>query len=285
MTPLLQAIGSAALVVSLMLAIGLELDPSQLSALATRRAMLVWTTIVNVLVIPALAWAAVLVLALPSEVVIGVLLCAAAPGGPTSALYSNTARADLPLAAAMTILLPAIGVVTTPLLLSVALELPEGASMPVAPMIGTLIVLQLVPLALGMSVRRWRPRLAKRLAPFASGLANAILAALVIGLGILQGELMLGISGPTWAVLIGVTVAALGLGYVCAHNPRPGPNQTGKHSGRAGALVAGCRNVSVAIMLASTFFSTPVVEATVLAFGLVTFLLPLGLALWWRARG
>ncbi|PRQ00002.1 Sodium Bile acid symporter family protein [Enhygromyxa salina] len=274
---LLQAVGSAGLVVSLMFAIGLELRPTQIAELRTRPAMLTWTVVVNVLVIPGLAWALVRGLALPAEIAVGVLLCAAAPGGPTSALYSNTARADLPLAASMTILLPALGVVATPLCLSIAVELPRGASVPVAPMVGTLMVLQLVPLALGMLIRRRDATIAARLSPYASAVANAILGLLVITLLVIEGELFLTISAATWAAILTTTLAALALGYLAA-------GAGGVPSARAGALVASCRNVAVALMLASTFFRDPVVNATVLAFGFVAFVIPLGIALWWRLR-
>lgn len=282
----LQTVGSAALVVSLMFAIGLKLQRTQLTELITRRAMLAWSVLVNILLIPALAWAAAGALGLPAPVRIGVMLCAAAPGGPTSALYSTTARADLAQAAGMTILLPAIGVLSTPLILSFAVDLPAGARVPVAPMIATLITFQIIPLAAGMAIRRRQPKLADKLAPYASAVANAILGVLVVGLSVTKGKLMLGISGPTWAVLVGVTLLALGLGYLSGRSSgrdvklrEPGRR---RDSGRAGALVAACRNVSVAIMLASTFFTDAVVDVTVLTFGFVTFSLPLGLALCWR---
>lgn len=194
----------------------------------------------------------------------------------TSALYSNTARADLPFAAAMTILLPAIGVVTTPLILSLAVELPAGAEVPLLPMIGSLIAMQVVPLSFGMFVRRRWPQLAARLVPWAAGLANAVLAGLVVMLTALEGDLMLEISGPTWLALLGLTGLALVLGGAADH-ARPA-------SARAGALVAACRNVSVAIMLASVYFADPVTDATVLTFGFVTFMIPLGLASFWRSR-
>lgn len=272
----LQTIGSIALVVSLMLATGLRIEVHELAELRQRPGSLAWAMVLNVLLLPALAWMCAQLLELDPRVAIGVMLCAAAPGGPTSALYSNTARADLPFAAAMTILLPAIGVVTTPLILSLAVELPAGAEVPLLPMIGSLIAMQVVPLSLGMFVRRRWPRLAARLVPWAAGLANAVLAGLVVMLTALKGDLMLEISGPTWLALLGLTVLALLLGGA-ADRSRPA-------SARAGALVAACRNVSVAIMLASVYFADPVTDATVLTFGFVTFTIPLALASFWRSR-
>jgi predicted Na+-dependent transporter len=158
-----------------------------------------------------------------------------------------------------------IGVVATPLILSLAVELPDGASIPVLPMVGTLIVLQIAPLLAGMLVRRRNSALADRFAPVATMVANVTLALIVVLLLVLKGELLLGISPATYLALFGLIGAA--------------------SRSRAGALVAGCRNISVSIMLASTFFIDPVVDATVLAFGLLAVLIPLGLASWWRRSG
>jgi BASS family bile acid:Na+ symporter len=273
---ILQTAGSALLVVSSMLATGLRLRPHELSDLRHRPKEIAWSVLVNVVLLPTLAWLAAWGLALPVEVALGVLLCAAAPGGPTGALYSNTARADLPFAAGMTILLPAIGVVATPLILSIAVDLPDGASMPVGPMVGTLISLQLAPLAIGMLVRRRNAALADRLAPAATMLANVTLALIVVMLLVLKGQLLLGISSATYAALFGLIGIAMLLGYL---------GERERASARAGALVAGCRNISVSIMLASTFFIDPVVDATVLAFGFLAVVVPLGLASWWRRSG
>jgi BASS family bile acid:Na+ symporter len=278
MTPvgILQTVLSALLVVSSMLATGLRLRSNELSELRHRPEEISWSVFVNVVLLPALAWLAAWGLALPTEVALGVLLCAAAPGGPTGALYSNTARADLALAAGMTILLPMIGVVATPLILSLAVELPDGASIPVLPMVGTLIVLQIAPLLAGMLVRRRDATLADRFAPVATMVANVTLALIVVLLLVLKGELLLGISPATYLALFGLIGAAMLLGYLGGREPS---------RSRAGALVAGCRNISVSIMLASTFFIDPVVDATVLAFGLLAVLIPLGLASWWRRSG
>jgi predicted Na+-dependent transporter len=135
----------------------------------------------------------------------------------------------------------------------------------------------MAPLAAGMFVRRRNAVLADRLAPAATRLANATLGLLVVMLLVLKGELLLGISGATYVALFGLIGAALLLGYL---GERRDPA-----SARAGALVAGCRNISVSIMLASTFFVDPVIDATVLAFGFLAVVMPLALASWWRRSG
>jgi|GEM_PF-1432886 len=274
MAALVQILGSAALVVSLMFAAGLQLRGAELLALRTRPRVLVLALLVNVLAIPGVTWALVAGLGVPVEVSLGLLLCAAAPGGPAAVLYANTAKADLPLTVGLTVVLPVVGVVTTPLSLSLVPNLPADIAIPALPLILSLIGFQLIPLALGMLVCRLAPGLAARMAPPAKIVANVILALLVSVMFVLKGHVLLGISPSTWLAMIGAAGAALGLGYLAA--------LPGRDSARAGAIVGISRNVSVAIMLASTFFIDPVIDATVLSFGLIAFIAPLVLSLRWR---
>lgn len=276
MSGAIQLIGSALLVVSLMLAAGLQLRVADLLALRQRPRVLALALLVNIFVVPGLTWALLAALALPAEVVLGLLLCIAAPGGPAAVLYVNTAKADLPMTVSLTITLPILGVVTTPLTLSLIPNLPADLTMPVLPVIVSLFGFQLIPLALGMVVRARAPARADRLAPIAKTTANATLAALVVVMLFLEGHLVLDTPPQVWLAMIGSAVAALGLGYLAALPDRD--------SARAGAIVAISRNISVSLMLASTFFVDPVINATVLVFGLVAFASPLMLALLWRSR-
>jgi len=273
---LIQLIGSALLVVSLMFAAGLQLSVADLLALRERPRVLALAVLVNIVAIPGLTWALLTGLSLPAEVMLGLLLCATAPGGPAAVLYVTTARADLPMTVSLTIALPILGVVTTPLSLSLIPGLPAELSIPVAPVILSLFGFQLIPLALGMLVRARTPALAERLTPYAKTTANLTLGGLVIVMAVLEGHLVAETPARVWLAMLGSGAAALGLGYLAA--------LPGRDSARAGAIVAISRNISVSLMLASTFFADPLVNATVLVFGLVAFVGPLVLALIWRPR-
>ncbi|MFO7563438.1 MAG: bile acid:sodium symporter [Enhygromyxa sp.] len=275
MSGAVQLFGSALLVVSLMFAAGLQLRVADLLALRERPRVLGLAVLINIVAVPGITYALLAALALPAEVVLGLLLCIAAPGGPAAVLYVNTARADLPMTVGLTIVLPILGVFTTPLTLSLVPGLPDDLAMPVVPVLLSLIGFQLVPLALGMLLRARRPALAERLTPYAKTTANLTLAALVVVMTALEGQLILETPARVWLAMIGSGGAAIGLGYLAA--------LPGRGSARAGAIVAISRNISVSLMLASTFFVDPRVNATVLIFGLIAFVGPLGLALAWRS--
>lgn len=277
MSAWIQLIGSALLVVSLMLAAGLQLRVAELLALRERPRMLALALLVNLVVVPGVTWGLSAALSLPAELMLGLLLCAAAPGGPAAVLYVNTAKADLPMTVSLTIVLPILGVITTPLTLSLLPNLPADLAMPVLPIIVSLVGLQLIPLALGMLVRARAPQLAARLSPYAKTTANVTLASLVVTMLVLEGHLLAETPARVWLTLLGSGAAALAVGYFAALPDRA--------SARAGAIVAISRNISVSLMLASSFFTDPRITATVLMFGLVAFVSPLLLALVWRRSG
>lgn len=275
---LIQAVCSVLLVVTLMFATGLKLVWGDLVALRRRPRPMIWGLLVNVVIVPALAWALASSLGLPPLVALGIVLCAAAPGGPAAIVYVTMAGADLALAVGMTIILPAIAVVSTPLTLSLLADL-EGSA-PVLPMLGALIGMQLTPLVLGMLLRRHREALAQRLARPFTTLANVVLAGVVILLLVTKGETMASSSLITWMSIVGLTVVALILGY-----GRPGGDRA---ASRSNSLVGASRNSSVALMLSSTFFVDPVVDATVLGYSLTAMVVPILVAMVWRrgnARG
>lgn len=269
-----QLIGSGLLVVSLMFAAGLQLRVADLLALRERPRELSLAVLVNVALIPGLSWVLIATLGLAPEIMLGLMLCIAAPGGPAAVLYVNLARADLALAVSLTIVLPLLGVLTTPLSLALLPDLPAGLRIPALPILLSLIGFALVPLVLGMLILARRAALADRLAPYAKTTANLTLGLLVVVMMILKGEVLRTIAGRTWLAMFGAGALALALGYLAA--------LPGRDSARTGAIVAISRNISVSLMLASTFFTAPVIVATVLSFGLVAFVIPLLLALVWR---
>lgn len=272
----IQAIASALMVVIMMLAAGFKLELGQLRAVTQHRGLLTKSIVVNLVGVPLLAWAAVQALDLPGPVGVGILLVAAAPGGATAALYATQARSDLPQAVAMTLLLPAIGLLTTPATVTLAADLDVPAGPLALKIAGALLFTQLLPLGIGMLTRAYKPALAAKLAAPSTAVANLLLAAITVLLLVLKGKVLLEIQSRTWLAMGGLSALALALGY--------GAGLPKVASARSAAIVAVTRNVAVAILLASTAFSDPVVDATVLSYALLVVLAPLGISLWWKRR-
>ena len=88
---------------------------------------------------------------IPDHYATGLLLVGVASAGPLGIKAAQLARADLPYAIALVVVLEAANVVAIPVW--VALLLPPGVQVPMWPVVRTLLLLVLAPLAVGMAVR------------------------------------------------------------------------------------------------------------------------------------
>jgi BASS family bile acid:Na+ symporter len=166
--------------------------------------------------------------------------------------------------------------VTTPLLLVWAV-LPDDAlvlSSSVLPLLKTMIGFQLVPLALGLLLRHRWSNLAERLAPLLTRLSNGLLVAVVIGLLVLKGGVLIALDAKSALAMLTVVVTSLWVGGVA------GSGSTALV--RASALCTGVRNLAMALLLSASHFPDAETDGAILSFGLIMLVLPAALAAHWK---
>ncbi|MBL8941728.1 MAG: bile acid:sodium symporter, partial [Myxococcales bacterium] len=117
----MQEASIAVLVVVMMFAIGLRTHPSEFVEVGRRPSALLTVVFVNVVVVPALVLTLTTVLGLAPEITVGLLICAAAPGGPTGPLFAAEARGHLASAVIAMVSLSMLSVVTAPAVLALSL--------------------------------------------------------------------------------------------------------------------------------------------------------------------
>lgn len=269
----------ALLVVAAMASVGLDIDARRLDSLRASRRLLPAIFLVNYVAVPLVALAAAALLPVDPQVRAGVLLCALAPGGASATLIAARMRADTAVAAAVVIASTATSVVLTPLLVAAVLGGGEASTMfAVAGRTGlTALAYQALPLALGVLVRRLRPGLAARLLPWTSRIANAALATLILGLLATRGAEVLAVGAASLALALVVTLAGLGLGALAA--PRAATSTR-----MALGVTTANRSLSLALVIAAHHFPDPGTTKGILVYGMLMYLVTLGLAQW-RRRG
>jgi predicted Na+-dependent transporter len=110
---------------------------------------------------------------------VGMILITAIPGGVTSNLMTYYAKGDLALSISLTSFSTVLSIIFTPLLLALyCANMPE-VIIPVKTVIQTIMILVIVPLAVGMSLRGKWPRFAIKATPFFSALGIIALLALI----------------------------------------------------------------------------------------------------------
>lgn len=255
-----QLVLVAVLLVAGMLAVGCALDPGLLVRRLRRPGGLAVVLAVNLVVVPALALALLAAVDLPAPVELGVVLAAAAPGGGTGALLSLHARGDVATAVVLQVLLGTAALVVTPAWVSAH----GGGDVDVAPLVAALVVFQLLPVAAGVVLRRRAPDRAAFAHRWSRRVADVALATLVLALLVLEGD-QLGRIGPAglgvMALLVSGTLltAALPVGDAGVR--------------RSAAMTTAVRNLSLALLAASYAEDAVLTTLSVLAYGLVMYVL------------
>ncbi len=123
----------------------------------------------QIVLLPALAFALGRLFGLESVFFIGLILIACSPGGSSSNIFSLIAKGDVALSVSLTALSSIITLFTIPVIMQLAISMaggntPETAvELPVVRLIIQNILLTLLPIAVGIAVRRYRPDTAERM--------------------------------------------------------------------------------------------------------------------------
>lgn len=171
----------------------------------------------QIVLIPPIAYLLIIVFGVRPEIAVGLMILAACPGGPTSNLISHLARADVALSVSMTAISSLITVFTIPLIVNFSLEKFMDTSQ-VIPMSFLESVIQIsavvaVPIAAGMLVHHFFPKLAERLnkpVKIASGL---ILALIIIGIVIKERAVLPSYFAEAGIISLSLNVIMMLLGF------------------------------------------------------------------------
>lgn len=206
----------------IMLGMGMGLEPADFKRVLQAPRAAAVGLFGQVICLPAIAWLLVLVLPLEPEIAVGVVILAAAPGGPGSNLVALLAKGDAALSVSLTAVNSLLGLVTVPLATALATRTFLGASQQLAPagLAGIAVgvcLLTLVPVGIGMALRRWRPWLADSAAkPVRIG-AVLVLLLLVAGVVAEQGHRLPELLAQAGVVDVALCAIAMGVGGALAY--------------------------------------------------------------------
>jgi BASS family bile acid:Na+ symporter len=225
--------------------------------------------------VPAIALLVTRAFDLARPVEIGIVLMAISPGAPIALRRSLDAGGHRSFAPALQILVAVLAVVSMPLSIAALNEFYAGnASIAPRQLARQVFIAQLLPLGLGMLARRAFPKRAAWLEPRLARLANALLIGLTVLVLIdVWGALV--DAGPYIALAIAViTALALAVGHWLG-----GP---GRATRSAVAISSAARNPGLALLVAALNGAPPAINATILAYLVVSAFTVLGYALWRR---
>lgn len=197
----------AVLLIVLMFGMGTTLTPDRFREVARHPKAFLIGTASQFVAMPFFAYALARVLHLPNEVAVGLVLMGTCPGGTTSNLYAHLAGADVALSISMTAASKLIGVAMMPIALYLYATpfTDTGLAIPYKDIVGTLVLL-LLPVGIGMAMRRKYGEGFAARAERIGGLSGIIVLAIIVVLSIMRNTNLLFEIEPTTyvaAVLLG----------------------------------------------------------------------------------
>jgi BASS family bile acid:Na+ symporter len=264
----------------IMVGIGLTLTLRDFGQVTRNPRSIVVGTIAQILLMPLVAFAIAPFLGLAPALAVGLVIIAACPGGTTSNLFVLLARGHIALSILLTVSASLITIITLPFFTNYALQMYFGEaaniSLPVGKTIAMLVVIVLLPVALGMFIRTKAPAKAQKAEGMVSIFGGFVLLLLIIAL--LWGSRerlpeLLAQAGPA-AFLLNLTGIVIGLGL----SRLAGLSQ---RESLAIAVELGIKNGTIALMvtltlLESSEMSIPAVVYSVLMYGFGCILIAMG---------
>jgi len=248
-------------VFAVMFAIGLMLGREQIAAALQRRVVLAAVVFAVVVPVPAIAVLALKVFAVKGPVAVGIVLMAISPGAPVALRRALDAGGNREFAPALHLAIVMLAVVTVPATVAI-LDWIFAADFTVTPFhIGRQVFFaQLLPMALGASLRAIRPAIAAKLEAPLARVGNVLLLLLAIALLVDLPSIIAAVGWvPTFAGVT-LTLCALAVGAAFAWRDadvRP-----------AAAIAAAMRNPGLALVIATVNRAPPGVTAAVIGYTL-----------------
>jgi bile acid:Na+ symporter, BASS family len=258
-------------VISSMLAMGTALTVSQIFDPLRNVRLVVLALVANFVLMPLGAFALAKVLWLDEPLGVGLLLLGCAAGAPFLPKLAQLAKGNLPFGVGAMVLLMVITVAYLPIVLPLLLP---GVTVNPVKIAQSLVLLMLLPLAIGLFVKARYDATAARVKPALDWLSNVSLILLMVLITVVNFDKVLQVFG-TRGILAGLLFIALGfcIGWLLG-----GP---GKDTRTVLALATAQRNIAAALVVGSQSFSDPKVVVMVIVVAIVglIILMPLSRAL------
>jgi len=246
--------------IAIMLSMGFKVTIPELAASIQKPRQIVAGLVVNFVLMPATTIGLLFLFAPDPLVSTGFVILAVCAGAPVGPPFAAVAKGDVPYATGLMALLAGFSAVLSPILLGVLLpRLISGDGelrIDYFAIVRTLLLSQMLPLAVGLGLHCWSPKLISRIAKPTGQAANVLLLVVVAIILVQQYESLALIRLRGWFGMLLLLALSLAMGWICG-----GP---GLDTRKSLAVTTSTRNAAVALVIVSANFAdTPAVTAVV----------------------
>lgn len=226
-------------------------------------------------IMPVVGFLCARVFGLEAEVAAGLILVGSCPGGVASNVIVYLAKANVPLSVTMT----ACSTILSPLMTPLMMKLLAGTHVPVAffPMMISILKMIILPLAIGILIHRYLPKLAAKLVRVLPVLAMVSICIIIaVTLALSHGDLL-----RVGLALFGAAACHNAIGYLLGYNAAR-LLKLNKSDSRTVALEVGIQNGGMATGLAFNVLNSVKAAMGSAVFGPWSAITSSALASYWR---
>lgn len=270
---------------AVMLGMGLGLKLEDFTRVLVYPKAVIVGALAQLVMLPLLGFMLTSLFPLSPELAVGVMILAACPGGPTSNVITYLARGNVALSITLTAVSSVVTVFTIPLVVNLAMQLHQGESMVLRLPFGSTVLqiagITLIPVAIGMAVHYYWPRLAAQVEKGVKWLSLFLLAVIITGLLVQQRDNVIDFFAQVGVVMLTLNLVAMALGYGVATIAR-----LDRPSATAITVEVGIQNGTLAIAIASapTLLNQPTLAIPAAIYSLLMFATGAVFAAWAAQR-
>ncbi|MEM7135542.1 MAG: bile acid:sodium symporter family protein [Myxococcota bacterium] len=269
----------------IMAGMGLGLTFGEFRQVFVRPRAMVVGTVAQVILIPLIAFGLASAMGLRPEIAIGLVIIAACPGGTTSNIFTLLARGNVALSITLTVLASLLTILTIPLFTNHALDLyatgeaAQTVRLPIVRTVFTLLAVVVVPVLLGMGVRRISLSFAQRAEPYVGRFGLLVLVVLILAIVYgTRNEILslLAQAGPAAAAL---SIVGIGAGFLSSRLLG-----VSTRDGLTIAIEVGIKNGTIGLMVTLTLLQSAQMAIPSAVYGVQMYIFGGALVVWGRRR-
>ncbi|WP_374316625.1 bile acid:sodium symporter family protein [Microbacterium sp.] len=267
----------------IMFGLGLSLTVGDFARVLKQPKAVIVALLCQLILLPAICFGLVLAFQLPPVLAVGMMMLAASPGGTTANLYSHLFRGDVALNISLTAVNSVISVVTLPIITNLAIAyfnpFDDQLGMQWAKVLEVFAIV-LIPVAIGMLVRRFWPAFAKAMDKPVRIASVIILVVVIAGAVASNWALLVENFARLSVITILFCLISLTVGYFV-----PRLLKVGKRQAIAASFEIGIHNATLAIVIAQTVLGSTELSLPAAVYGVLMFFIAFGFGFLIRERG
>ncbi len=265
----------------IMFGIGISLKTSDFKNIFQYPKAVVVGLIGQLILLPIIAFLLALIFRLPAELAIGLIIIALAPGGATSNMFTYLYKGDVSLSVSLTVLTSLITPFTIPLLTSISMlyfmDSNAEFELPIIKTIFQLLVITVIPVALGMFALSRMPVLAKKIERILKWFSIFFLLLIIALIIMKNSENMLSFFAQAGAATLVLNIVVLVLGYQLASWSKLNQEQS-----ICVGFEVGIQNGTLALVVAGTLIGNNTMMIPAVTYSIIMFIT--GAIFGWQMR-